>query len=118
MLDEAIKLAKGNEVGDLPRMAAIIAKRKRILGVGLNSRKTHPLMHRYTDNHLKVCLHAEIAAINNALKIFDRKEIRGADIFVARVLKNGCKALAKPCNVCQKALDEHGITGVYWTEYE
>lgn len=118
MLSEAIELARNNDVEDLPRMAAIISKRKRVISTGLNSRKTHPLMKKYTNNHLKIYMHAEIAAINNALKTHSKEELRGADIFVARVLKNGSRAVAKPCPVCQKALDDFGITGVYWTEYE
>jgi tRNA(Arg) A34 adenosine deaminase TadA len=118
MLSEALELARKNEVEGLPKMAAIISKRKRIIATGLNSRKTHPMMQRFTDNHLKVCLHAEIAAITNALKTHTEKQLKGSQIFVARVLKDGSRGIAKPCAVCQKALDEYGITSVYWTEYE
>jgi tRNA(Arg) A34 adenosine deaminase TadA len=118
MLSEALELAKKNEVKGLPKMAAIISKRKRIISTGVNQRKTHPLMQRFTDNHLKVHLHAEIDAIKNALKTHRESELKGAEIFVARVMKSGQRGIAKPCAVCQRALDEFGITGVYWTEYE
>lgn len=99
-------------------MAAIISKRKKVLATGLNSRKTHPMMQRFTNNYLRVCLHAEMAAINNALKTYSEEELQGANIFIARVTKNGQRAIAKPCPICQNALDTFGITGVYWTEYE
>lgn len=118
MLEEALELARNNEIEDLPKMAAIISKRKRIISTGLNSRKTHPMMQRFTDNYLRVCLHAEMAAINNAIKSNAEQELQGADIFVARITKSGEPAIAKPCPICQKALDTYGIAGVYWTEYE
>jgi tRNA(Arg) A34 adenosine deaminase TadA len=118
MLTEAVKLAKENEVEGLPRMAAIISKRKRILGTGFNKRKTHPMMHRFTDNHLRVEVHAEIAAIINALRTCKEEDLKGAEIFIARVLKNGERGIAKPCTICQKALDTYGITAIHYTEYE
>lgn len=118
MLDEAIKLAKKNKIEGLPPMAAIIAKRKKILSIGFNSRKTHPMMQKFTDNHLKISLHAEIDALKNALKIYSREEIKGSEIYVARIMKNGCSGVAKPCSSCQLALNDYGIVGVYWTEYE
>jgi tRNA(Arg) A34 adenosine deaminase TadA len=118
MLSEALELARKNEVVGLPQMGAIIYKDKKILATGINSKKTHPLMQRFTDNHLKVCLHAEMDAIKNVLRKNSPKILKGASIFVARVMKNGQRGIAKPCTVCQKALEHYGIEAVYWTEYE
>lgn len=118
MLTEALKLARENKVKGLPQMGAVIAKRRKILATGQNERKTHPMMKRFDDTHLRLYLHAEIAAIIDALKTHSEKDLRGSEIYVARILKNGSQALAKPCSVCQKALDTYGITGVYYTEYE
>lgn len=118
MLTKAIELAKENEVEGLPKMAAIIAKRKKVMSTGYNKRKTHPMMLKFTDNHLRVCVHAEVDAIINALKTHTEKELKGAEIFVARILKNGQRGIAKPCNICQKALDSYGITAIHYTEYE
>jgi tRNA(Arg) A34 adenosine deaminase TadA len=117
VLSEAIRYAKENPT-DLNKMAAIISKRKRVLGIGFNSRKTHPLQRRFSDHDLKVCIHAEIDALRDALRNYDEEAIRGAEIFVARVLKNGSPATAKPCKTCQVALDTFGIAAVYWTEHE
>jgi tRNA(Arg) A34 adenosine deaminase TadA len=117
MLTEAIRLAKANPT-DLNKMAAIIAKRTRILGTGMNSRKTHPLQRRFSNHPLKVCIHAEIDAIRDALRSHEEEELHGATIFVARVMKNGSTGYAKPCSTCSKALDAYGITAVHYTEYE
>ena len=117
MLHRAIKLARENTT-DLQKMGAVIVKRKRVLGEGQNSRKTHPLQRRFSNHDLKTAIHAEIAAIVDALRNHEIEELRGSEIFVARIMKNGSTGKAKPCTSCQKALDEYGISAVYWTEYE
>ena len=115
MLDLAIEVAKANPIEKLPQMAAIIAKRRKVMGVGLNSRKSHPMMFRFSKTELKICAHAEISAINQALRNYDEEELRGAKIFVARVLKNGLPAMAKPCIHCQSAIENFGLI-TEWTK--
>lgn len=117
MINKAIELAKANPT-DLYRMAAIIAKKNRILGQGMNSRKTHPLQYAFSQSHLKIALHAEVSAIIDALRNNDKEELKGATIYVARVLKNGSRAKAKPCPICERAIKAYGIEAVHWTEYE
>ena len=117
MLDAAITLAKNNPT-DLNRMAAIIVKRKRVLGKGMNSRRSHPFQKLMSKSEVKIALHAEISAIIDALKNNEEQALRGATIFVARVLKNGSRAIAKPCPICERAIKAYGITAVHYTEYE
>lgn len=118
MINDAIKLAKSNNIILLPKMAAIIYKRKKILGVGMNSYKSHPMQKRFSIDDKKIFLHAEIDALKNALKEHDASELIGAEIIVARIMKNGKCGFAKPCDICQKALTEYKLSGIYWTEYE
>lgn len=113
MLATAINLAIANPVTDLPRMAAVIMNRRRVVSYGLNSRRSHPLAKRFGRNEECFLLHAEIAALVNA-----REPVGGCDIYVARVLKSGMPAMAKPCRGCARALDAFGISGVFWTERE
>jgi tRNA(Arg) A34 adenosine deaminase TadA len=115
MLNEAIAIAKTNPT-DLNRMAAIIAKRGRVLGKGMNSRRSHPLQKLFSKSDVKIALHAEISAIVDALRNNGIEELKGASIFVARVLKSGVKAKAKPCEICQRAISAYGITAIYYTE--
>lgn len=118
MLDEAIELARSNPITDLPKMAAIIYDRKKIISTGFNSRKSHPLAFKFSESHLKICTHAEVQAIINALKTHKPEELSGLRIVVARILKNGSTAKAKPCISCQRALANYGIEVVNWTGYE
>lgn len=109
-LPRAISLARANPVQNLPRMAAIITDGKRIVSTGFNSRRTHPLAARFQRNPAALCIHAELAAIVNA-----REPIAGMTMYVARVLKSGEPALAKPCVGCERAIAAFGIKDVTWT---
>lgn len=88
--------------------AIIYDKRGRVLSVGQNSYvKSHTLQAEYAKKvglPEKVFLHAEIHAITKC------KDLSKAhSIFVSRYSKDGRPVLAKPCVVCQSALDTVGI---------
>ncbi len=114
-LDLATEVARANPIRGLPQMGAVIAKRRKIISVGLNSFKSDPLQSRFSRHPLAICKHAEIDAIKNAIKSEKTKDLSGATIYVARVLRNGERAIAKPCEGCMKALEAHGISRVFWT---
>jgi tRNA(Arg) A34 adenosine deaminase TadA len=117
MMEAAIRLAKSNPT-DLQKMGAVITKKNRIIGSGMNTRKSHPLQFAFSKSSLKISLHAEISAIVDALRNYDLDDLRGSTIFVARVLKNGSRGTAKPCAICQRAIEAYGIKAVHWTESE
>lgn len=111
-LARAISLARANTISDgLPRMAAVIMDGKREVSWGWNSRRSHPLQFRFSQRHDKICVHAEVSALAAA-----REPVDGMAMYVARVLKDGSPALAKPCSACQSALAAFGIENVSWTE--
>lgn len=88
-------------------------KRGRIIAIGKNSyQKTHPLQSKYAIKSglpEKIYLHAEIAAI-----IKSKEPSKIFQIHVERYI-DGNPALAKPCPVCQTALDDMGISNVTYT---
>lgn len=112
-LEKAIKLAKGNPVQGLPKMAALIYDGKRLVGAGINSRKTHPLQSKFSKHPEAICIHAEIAAIADCRRIED---LSGMTMFIARVGHDGEPKLAKPCSGCQKAIIAFNLKDVIWTE--
>lgn len=94
--------------------ATIFDKKGRVISIGKNSYvKTHPKQARHAKkvglDH-KVFLHAELDAI-----IKCRDITRAHLILVARVTRNGKYGNAKPCPVCQSAIEEAGIKNVEWT---
>lgn len=58
-----------------------------------------------------IMLHAEIAAI-----VRNKRNIDIHRIVVARVGNTGKPLLAKPCSICQIAIDLHGIPNVEYTK--
>lgn len=88
--------------------AVIYDRRGRVLSVGQNSYvKTHPLQAEHAKRvglEEKVFLHAEIHAIVRCRDIS-----RAHRILVSRWDKHGRPMLAKPCPVCQSAIEAAGI---------
>ena len=119
MIEKAVTLCETNppDKGQ-QRVAAIVTdSRGNILSSGINSySKTHPLQAKYAnlnDERHHVFLHAEIAAL-----VKNRSEEKASKIYVARLLKNGEYALAKPCPMCSMAIKEAGIEEIIYTERE
>lgn len=104
--DLARKLAKCSNHPKC-KLGAVIVRKNRVISMGVNKLKTHP-----RSNNKYKTLHAEIAAIISA----DRKDLRGADIYVYRENIYGL-AMAKPCESCMLAIQEAGIKNIYYTTY-
>lgn len=94
--------------------AIIYDKRGRVLSIGKNTYvKTHPLQKRLANKvglpH-KEFLHAEISAIVKC-----RDLSKAYKITVLRFNKDGSAALAKPCPICEQAIEAAGIKHVSHT---
>ena len=101
--------------GDYKLSAALYDKRGRILAVGTNSySKSHPLQGKFAVEAGKpdaIFLHAEIDALRRCK---DWSSIR--KIVIERYDINGNPKLAKPCKVCQHAIESIGIPEIEYTE--
>ena len=106
------------------KFAAAIVYRNRIISVGMNSMKSHPLQAKYRKNPHAVFLHAEIAAIKNALREVEVDDLAKCDIYIARVkrpnqfTKKYVFGLSKPCCGCQRAIAEFGLKRTIYTTDE
>lgn len=94
--------------------AVIYDKRGRVLSVGNNSYvKTHPLQaehaRRAGEPH-KIYLHAEIHAITRCSDLS-----KAHSIAVFRYLEDGSPAKARPCAICQSAIEAAGIKHIEHT---
>lgn len=94
--------------------AIIYDKRGRVLSVGQNSyTKTHTLQAKYANKCGKpdaIFLHAEIHAM---IKCQDLS--RAHRIFVSRYDMGGRPRMAKPCPICESAIEAAGIKIIEWT---
>ena len=94
--------------------AVIYDKKGRVLSLGKNSYvKTHPQQARHArlvGLPEKIFLHAEMDAIIRCRNLTDAHKI-----LVTRITRNGKYGNAKPCPVCQSAIEEAGISEIEWT---
>jgi tRNA(Arg) A34 adenosine deaminase TadA len=94
--------------------AIIYDKRGKVLSIGKNSYvKTHPLQAKYANKvglPEKQFLHAEIAAIVRCRDLSKAHKIE-----VYRIGRNGSLLLAKPCPVCETAIQASGIKHIEHT---
>lgn len=94
------------------KMAAGVFYKNRLVAVGLNQYKTHPIMLQGNYREGQVYLHAEADAIVKASKLVDLSQCH---MHVVRVTKGGRLALAKPCLGCFHLLNIFGLKEVTWT---
>ena len=107
LINLAIKEAKKSK--HFFKVGAIIAKGKRILSRGYNSRN------HCTLNRLYHTRHAEMNAIEKMLKTKEHSLLlEGATLYVARVTKTGL-GISKPCPQCQALIHTVGIKKVIHT---
>lgn len=60
-------------------------------------------------------IHAEVAAINNALMKVKRQDLRQAKLVVIRLTKEGCLSNSFPCKNCQDYINKFNIKRVYYS---
>lgn len=100
------------------KLAAAVVYKGRIVSVGINQMKTHPLQLKYQSSPLKSSLHAEIAAIIRCSRILNEREISRASICVARdkkVLGVHSYGLARPCTGCLDCIIAFGFKDIWYT---
>ena len=104
---------KNPEISNHFLIAATLDKRGRVIAIGENSIKTHPIMKHYGGRlrlKHKIHLHAEMSAL-----VRSQRKVHG--IIVIRVSRNqGNLTMAKPCPICQAAIDDAGIKNIYYSD--
>lgn len=103
------------------KLAAAIVSRNKIISVGMNSMKSHPMAAKYGKNEHAIYLHAEVAAIKNALREVEVDDLSKCELYITRVKKEKpftnkfVWGLAKPCPGCERAIAEFGLKRVIYT---
>lgn len=104
------------------KIGAIVVKKNKIISVGVNSYKTHPVQKRYNKfrfdtvakdtNHT---LHAEIQALVN---IPNGTDLNDLTIYIYRESRNGGTAKSRPCPSCMNLIKDIGIKKICYTTEE
>lgn len=88
------------------QLCALVVKKKRVLAVGYNNPKTHPLAKTKMRQ-----IHAEFGAIIGCTP----EQLDGAELIVVRARRDHKVGKAKPCAACNKFITNVGIKRVYYT---
>lgn len=105
--------AADNSTHDKCTIGACIVKGNWLIATGWNQKKSHPKQKHYNKTRNLNCndyLHAEIHSLVRS----GREDVEGADIYVARLDKKGKPANCKPCKACAKAIEDAGISRVFY----
>lgn len=117
-MDNLLKLAICNPKVGNHRLASAIYLKNKIIAYGFNSYNSSFIQRKFATNKDRVFLHAEIAAIKNALKFIDVNTLSKCKLLVCRASMKNNKlqwAMAKPCRGCERAIITFGIKKVYFT---
>ena len=121
ILETLTKVAEANDEYPRARMASALVKSNKIMSIGINRRKTDPMMAKYCKNKDAIFLHAEIHAIKNALKEYSVEDLEDSVLYICRVKRPNEKSkkwvhgMARPCAGCSRAIAEFGIRNVIYT---
>ena len=103
-------------------MAAGIVYKRHLIATGTNQPKTHPLMLTQGYRNDQRYRHAEVDAIQSALRLITAEQLKRCELHIVRVKrpyiasKTWVHGLAKPCAGCANVIENYGIEKVYWTE--
>ncbi len=123
-LNELFNLARSHDASGLSPVVASIYVSNKCISYGFNSRKSHPLQYKYSKCDEAICIHAEIDAIRNALRVAHAEVLSSATMYIARAKSPGPRkpkslmGLAKPCSGCARAIVAFSIRNVYFTQDE
>jgi tRNA(Arg) A34 adenosine deaminase TadA len=128
-LELATKQALSSSGAGGAYLGAVLVGKNRLLSFGTNQPKTHPFQAQFSKKPEALFLHAENAAINNALRQMSDKELckLKTTLYVARIKRKHTtpnspiiRALAKPCVGCMTAIFAYNINRIVYTvnEYE
>lgn len=98
------------------RVAACIVHKKRLISVGVNSKRTDPFAVKFQKNPHAIYLHAETAAIKKAKRLLSEKQLKKSTLYICRLSKKDDSwALSAPCLGCRRAILENNIGKIIYT---
>lgn len=115
-LELAKKLAETST--KYPRVGCLIVKKKRVVSMGVNTCKSHPLQKRlnhlrFEDKWFDTCKHERHAEFNAVLAA--NESLEGSSIYIARLNKDGLEMPSMPCKACLELIRKHNIKKIIFT---
>lgn len=110
-----LEVARGVTPVSRSRHAAGMIYKNKLLVVGTNKEKSHPIAAAYGRNPLANTLHAEVDCLVRWINRYGKEELVNCTMLVVRTLANGQPANSCPCIGCQRALVGFRVGRLYYT---
>lgn len=95
--------------------AAGLVYKGKVIALGVNQYKTHPIMLRFGKNDKALYLHAEIDCMVRCIQRYGDAMLSKCSLYVLRLDKLGRISNSCPCSGCQRAIEAFGIKKVFHT---
>lgn len=123
-INTAFEIAKATDPVRGSRIGAVLVRKNRIIGVGFNHLKSHPMQKEFGKNDEAIYFHAEVHAIKNALSSVDVDDLARSTLYIARAKKGDASGQHKhwhygkshPCVGCASCINQFGISRVVYTD--
>ena len=110
-IELAKRVAEQSNYGKF-RHGAVLVKGNSVRSVSCNKHRHCSFGARFRKEGFgEATLHAELGEILG----MDRSVTQGADVYVARINKEGEARISKPCSMCEAAMRHVGVRRVYYT---
>ena len=98
------------------RHATAIVHKNKIISIGVNKLKTHPIMLNYAYvSDKKIFIHSEIDALIKVINIWGPDILKQCELYNLRVTNTNRVGTAKPCQGCMDAITGSKLKRVFWT---
>lgn len=87
-------------------------KGNKVISVGFNSDKTHPVVSKVKGYHKDAKLHAEVDTLIGCKP----NEVNGSTLYIVRLKRDNKWGLSKPCKGCSNYLSLMGIRKVIYSK--
>lgn len=121
ILNQLFLLAQDVPPVSKARVVAGIVHKNKVIAYGTNQHKTHPMAAKFGKHEEAKCLHAEIAALINAINRYGVYILKKSTMYVARARNTIAQSdefswgMAKPCIGCERGIRQFGIKTAYYT---
>lgn len=112
LTDLLLKQVEESDMVRSSRHAAAIFYKNRLISLGNNLLKTHPIMLKAGRNEKALYLHAEIDALVRMPRGYDPSD---CSLYVLRLTKGGRVFNSCPCSGCMGYLLSIGLNDIYWS---
>mgnify|MGYP003686356263 CR=1 FL=1 len=108
-IDEAAEIAKKSTM-KIATHGAVVIYRGKVVGRGYNK-----ITVENVNKPNQFSVHAEVDAINNALRTISNENLRKSSLIVVRVNKENKIVHSYPCECCRKFINFKGIKNAYYS---